>query len=210
MGRRILFIAGLAIVTNVSVLPAQETPETRRSGPSFMSVRFATHGAHTLYGGYQFERWLVFVGMVQNVRTQYREAIVGAGATVAFPRVGRNLLLGLALADASDAPYVQWYALPSIRAGRMLLDGTVEGYVPLAQRGSEQLGATPLNLVYVWTRDLALGASYVGGGQRDVAPTHAIGPSLRLSIPSGTVAIDALRAVRGTRNEMRVTAIVSF
>jgi hypothetical protein len=175
-----------------------------------MSVRFATYGAHTFYGGYRFDRWLAFVGMVQNPRTQYREAIIGVGTTVVLGGQGPSMLIGVALADATDAAYSQWYFLPTVRVGRWLLDGTVEGYLPLGRAGSPQLGATPANLVYRVSGAAAVGVSYAGGVQRGAPPTHAFGPSVRLTIPSGTLSIDALRALSATRSELRITALVSF
>lgn len=179
------------------------------AGPTFMSARFASVGALTLYGGYRVGALLGFVGLVQNPRTEYREAIVGIGRTFAFGS-RTSLLAGLAVADASDAEYTQVYLLPQVVVGALLFDGTIEGYLPMGARGGAQLSATPLNLLYRPVGRHAVGVSYVNGIQRGQTPVHALGPSLRLGIPHGTLALDVLHNTGQRTRDVRVTAQVAY
>lgn len=193
-----------------AVVQGQVAPVAESAaGPTFMSARFASAGALTLYGGYRVGALLGFVGLVQNPRTEYREAIVGIGRTFGFG-ARNSLLAGLAVADASDARYTQVYLLPLVVAGPLLLDGTLEGYLPLGARGAAQLSASPLNLLYRPGARHAIGLSYVNGIQRGQTPAHAVGPSLRLGIPHGTLALDVLHSVGLQRRDLRLTAQVAY
>ncbi len=206
----IAFVTGAIVVAAPDATArAQGTPVDSGAGPAFMSARFASQGAHTFYGGYRIRRALAFIGLVVNPRTQYREAIVGLASTFQA-RPGVSFLGGIGLADATDAPYSQLYLLPSVRIGRYLLDGTIEGYLPISSRGASQVGTTPINLLVQASPRVALGVSYVLGAQRGASPSHAFGPSARFRIPAGSLSLDLLKGVGRVPNEFRLTAQVSY
>lgn len=45
-------------------------------GLAFANARVSTYSAHALYAGYFSGQTLVFAGVLQNPRTQYREAAI--------------------------------------------------------------------------------------------------------------------------------------
>lgn len=173
-----------------------------------MTVRLSTESAHTFYGGYSVNGWLGFIGIVQNQGTGYRETIVGVGRTVS--RGAQSVLLGAAGARASDAPYLQLYVLPNVRVGRFQLNGTIESYHPVDGTGTLQLGTAPLNVYWLASSRAALGATYVLSAARGAASGHALGSSLRLGIPRGTVTVDLLRGLTAAPTEIRLTMFSSF
>lgn len=188
--------------------PPAATADTARVGPAFLTVRYASSAALTFYGGYHLGPATLFVGAVQNPRTPYREAIIGAGHT---RTLGRQALFGaLAFAAASDAPYLQGYLLPTLRTGPLELTGTLQWYEPLDRAGTRQFGSAPLNVHWVASDRLAFGASWVFGFAQGRAPEHAAGPSLRLGIPHGTLSLDLLRGLAGAPSEVRLTVFTAY
>lgn len=201
-------VIALATMGTATGLLAQAPAQRTAPHPTFAVVRFASQAAHVVYSGYGTEALTGFIGLVMNPRSGYHEAILGVATTLA-PSTGASALVGVAYADASDARYVQLYINPDVRVGRMLLDGTIEGYVPLGSRGVVQMATAPLNLVVGLTGRVALGASWVGGVQQQGLPSHAIGPSLRVRIPSGRLSVDLLHGAMRAPREVRVTVVVS-
>lgn len=178
------------------------------SGPSFFVARYASRAALTFYGGYQVGRILAFVGFVQNPRTNYREALLGAGAT--WTRGTNSLLIGVAAADATDGWYGQLYLLPTLHLARLEISGTIEAYQPLDAGGSRQLGTTPLNALVVLSPRWAAGVSYLLSAQEGVPDGHALGPSVRVGVPKGSIRLDLIRRLRAAPNEVRLTFTTSF
>lgn len=178
------------------------------AGPSFMVIRYSSQASLTFYGGYQVGRVLGFVGFVQNPRNSYREALVGVGTTMTLGR--GSLLVGLAGADASDGWYGQLYLLPTLRTSRLELSGTIEVYQPLEAGGAYQFYTTPLNGFLVVNRDLAVGMTYLASAQAGIPDGHALGPSIRVGIPKGSLRFDLMRRVRLAPSEVRITVTTSF
>jgi hypothetical protein len=174
------------------------------AGPSFINARFASQASSTIYAGYTVGRVFGFIGLVQNPRSEYREALAGVGVSVALPS-GNGLAVGSAAAYASDGWYTQLYLLPALHAGRVRLEGTIEFYLPLERSGSVQASASPLYTYVVASPRWSFGATYLLGLQRGLPATQAAGPSARLTIPRGSLTLDLIRRIDGAPNEVRVT-----
>lgn len=175
------------------------------AGPSFMIARFASRGALTFYGGYRVGPAFGFVGMVQNPRTQYREALAGVGRNV-MAENGNGVTVGLAGAYASDGWYAQLYLLPALRTGPFDFNATIEFYEPLERDGARQIYTTPANGYLVLSNRLAVGATYLLSAQHGQAAGHAAGPSVRLTIPRGSLTLDLVGKVTRAHDEVRLTA----
>jgi hypothetical protein len=206
-GRSTISLTALAFLAQVGTYPV--LAQRAGSGPSFMSVRFASRSSLTFYGGYAVGPALGFVGFVQNPRSQYREAIVGVGKTVGTAR-GPSALIGVAAAYATDGWYTQVYVLPSVHAGRLELSGTLEFYAPLEEPGSLQFDATPAYGYLIVSPRVAFGGTYVVAVQRGQPTGHALGPSVRVAIPRGSIAIDVVRRLTVLPHELRVTVQSRF
>ncbi len=172
--------------------------------PGFVLARYASRTALGFYAGYPAGPVLAVVGMIQNPRTQYREAIVGAGAQL-LAAGGLDVVGTVAAANTSDGWFTQLYLLPAWRAGPVVAAATLEYYVPLGRSGARELDVAPATLIANLTRDLGVGATWVlaapAGGER----RQALGPALQVAIPRGTMRLDWLRGFGGEASEVRVT-----
>lgn len=205
-------LVGLAVFLAAAGAGAQDgtrTDTAEDTGPAFLTFRFASESALTFYGGYQIGKALAFVGVVQNPRSSYREAIVGLGATRTHGAHG-STLLGVAAAHATDGWYTQAYVLPDVRLARVHFTGTLEGYAPLTHEGRPQFYATPANLHWIVSPRFAAGATYIASAAAQSLPSHAAGLSARFAIPRGNLTLDLIRGMTRARNEIRLTFFSSF
>ncbi|MFN8580881.1 MAG: hypothetical protein U0163_07905 [Gemmatimonadaceae bacterium] len=200
------FFVGLTSLLSPPALRAQEAPPT--AGPSFMVVRYSTAAALTFYGGYQVGKTLGFVGLVQNPRNNYREALLGAGRT--WSGGGRSILVGTAAAYASDGWYLQLYLLPTLRITRAEVSGTLEVYQPLEHAQAHQFYTTPLNAFYLLSSRAAVGVTYLISAQARRRTTQTLGPSIRVNIPSGSIRVDWQQRLAIAPSELRVTLTTAF
>lgn len=188
----------------LSIVPPSGAQGGPGAGPSFINVRFASRASSTFYGGYTVGRVFGFVGLVQNPRSEYREALVGVGTGLALPS-GNAVTVGGAAAYASDGWYAQVYLLPGLHAGPLRVEGTLEFYLPLERSGSAQVSASPLYTFIVASPRWSFGATYLLGLQRGLPASHGAGPSVRLTIPRGSLTLDLVRGIAVAPSEVRVT-----
>jgi len=180
-----------------------------RAGPRFIYARYASAASLALYAGYTVGPLFAFAGVVQNPRSEYREALLGLGTGLASAG-GNGATVGLAGTYASDGWYGQLYVLPSLRLGRLQLEGTIEGYFPLEDRGTRQLDVTPAYAYLLLTPRVALGGTYLLAAQPGQPLSHAGGPSLRIWVPRGSLTLDVIRRFAVAPSEWRLTAYTRF
>jgi hypothetical protein len=189
--------------------PVAAQDSVPRAGPRFMYARYASEASLAIYAGYTVGPLFAFAGAVQNPRTEYREALLGLGASVTSIG-GNGATFGLAGAYASDGWYGQLYLLPTFRLGPLLFDSTIEGYLPLEGRGVRQLCVTPAYAYLPLSPRVAIGATYLLAAQPGQALSHAGGPSLRVSVPRGSLTLDVVRRFAIAPSEWRLTAYTRF
>ncbi len=198
MSERLAMVA-LSLSLLAGTAAAQEA-----GAPGFVLARYASRSALGFYAGYPAGPLLAVVGMIQNPRTGYREAIVGAG-THLVATGGLDVVGTVAAANTTDGWFTQLYLLPSWHAGPVDLAATVESYLPLGRAGVRELDVSPATVIATLSRDVGVGATWVlsapAGGDRH----QALGPAVQLAIPRGAVRLDLLRGFGGAGSELRVT-----
>lgn len=197
-------VAGLGFGVRPVVAQAGEyTPH------GFISTRYDGVTSSNIYIGYTVGPVTPMAALVSNPRSGYREHILGA---VRFETINRHLGLTWAVAGAKaiDAWYGQLYVLPSVNYGRLSYDATFELYVPLERAGVHQLGMNPGNLMYKLNDRLSIGGMAVWSSQSNGPYNLGAGPSLRLSIPRGTITLDAPLGVTRWASEGRITFFTSY
>lgn len=175
---------------------------------SFLFARYASVSSSAIFAGVGFGKAGMFLGIVQNPRSGYRELIAGAMTRVAWPR--QSLTLGLAAADASDGNYAQVYVAPSFTRGALSLDGTLEWYEPLEHKATRQLGLNSLTLMGRVGPRLAAGAGYAASFLPTSDARQRLGPALRVEIPHGSLEVEYLAGLRNSADELRTTVRAGF
>jgi hypothetical protein len=171
---------------------------------TFLFARYGTSSSRALYAGYGAGSWQGILAVIENPKSDYREALLGVakGITLA-PH--QSVTVALAAAEASDSRYGQIYIVPSLSAGRLALSGTVEFYLPLQKRGAFQYYLNPLSLHFALNSWVQVGTTYVLTGQVGTETGHALGPSIKVAVPHGALTLDWLRGLRAYPSETRLT-----
>ena len=172
--------------------------------PGFVLARYASRTALGFYAGYAAGPVLALVGMIQNPRTQYREAVVGVGAHP-LSEGAVDVIAAVAAANTTDGWFTQLYLVPSWRAGRASATATLEYYVPLGRSGVGELDVAPATAIVALSKALGAGAAWVLSAPAGGPTRQALGPALQLAIPRGTVRLDLLRGIAGGASEVRLT-----
>ena len=189
---------------------AQEPPRGNVTigSPSFIIARYASVSASSLYAGYSLGAAGVLVAMVNNPRSGYRELVVGAMSRVAQGAQGASF--AVAIADATDATYLQLYLVPGMALGRFTLSSTIELYEPVARGGTRELDANPVTARFQLNSWLGVGAAYALALPA-VGETHErIGPTFRVAVPRGALYTEVLRNLRNSAAEVRVGMDLAF
>ncbi len=194
----------MAVITLLAV--AGVSPATAQ-GLAFASARVSTYSAHSLYAGYFAGQTLVFAGVLQNPRTQYREALVGIGRRVERP--GAELITGMAIANTSDGDYAQFYLLPSARLGPVLATATVTAQAALVRGGSRDLTVYPATVHVPLGERMAFGATWIFIGTLGQTARHGVGPSATFTVPGGVLGLHWLTGFADLPSELWVTAQVT-
>lgn len=173
-------------------------------GPNFLSFRYASRTSLSLYAAYGEGNLLLFAGMVQNPRTAYRETAGGLGLNVRLGN-GASGVVAAAVASAIDSWYAQLYLLPDVTAGRLSVNGMLELYQPLQQAGARQLDLNPWSVFWRLSDRLQVGAAYLLYAQVGGAPTQEAGPTVRVTVPHGSLTAELFHRFGGSKADVRLT-----
>ncbi len=173
-------------------------------GPNFLLFRYASRSSLTLYAAYGEGNLLLFAGMVQNPRTEYRETAGGVGLNVRLGSAA-SAVVAAAVASAKDSWYAQLYLLPGWTAGRLSVNGTLELYEPLERAGARQLDVNPCSVFWRLSDRLELGAAYLLFAQVGDAPTQEAGPAVRVTVPHGNLTTEFFGKIGKRQTEVRLT-----
>src|SRR5437867_1467671 len=196
-------LATAALVAAAPLRPAASQGADRGPRVTFFLARYASPTFYALYAGYGAGSWQGVVGLVENSRTEYWEALLGLAKGLTLGP-GQTMTTALAVARASDSRYVQLYLVPSLAAGRIALDVTVEIYAPIQRQGSFQYYLSPLSLRLGLTSRFQLGGTYLLAGQQGTTTGHALGPGVRVVVPHGAVTLDWVLGLTAYRNQTRL------
>jgi hypothetical protein len=197
-------VRAVAVALGLLLVAGAGAAQEARQDPGFVLARYASRTALGFYAGYAAGPALAVVGMIQNPRTQYREAIIGAGVPL-LDAGGVDVLGTVAAANTSDGWFTQLYLLPSLRAGPVSVAATLEYYVPLDRAGVGELDVTPATAIVALSRTVGVGVVGVLSAPAG-APAHgSAGPALQLAIPRGVLRLDLLHGLGGGASELRVT-----
>jgi hypothetical protein len=173
-------------------------------GPNFLSFRYASRTSLSLYAAYGAGNLLLFAGMVQNPRTEYRETAAGLGLNVRLGN-GASAVVATAVASARDSWYAQLYLLPDWTAGRLSMNGMLELYEPLERAGARQLDLNPWSVFWRLRDRLQVGAAYLLYTQVGGAPTQEAGPTVRVAVPHGNLTAEYFGRIGQRLTEVRLT-----
>lgn len=174
-------------------------------GLDFVISRFATHSAHAVYAGYDAGPALVFVGVLQNPRSAYRQAMAGVGRAVHLGRV--HLLTGMAAATTSDGDFAQVYLLPNVTVGPVELDVTIGGQQQLGG-SARHLFVAPADVLVALRPGLALGGTWVMDASNGARTSHGAGPTAAVRIRGGRLLVHWLWGLRDRPDELWLRASV--
>ena len=199
----------IAAVTAVSAGAQEPSGHDFTIGaPNFVIARYASVSASSLYAGYSLGAAGVLVAMVNNPRSGYHELVVGAMSRIARGQQGASF--AVAIADASDATYLQVYLVPSVLVGRFSLSSTIEWYDPVARGGSRELDLNPVTARVQVNRWLGMGVAYALALPAGTGAHERIGPTVRVAIPRGALYTEFLRNLRNSAAEVRVGMDLAF
>lgn len=198
----------LALLMMVFLLPgparAQNSlTDLRASGSSFMYARYSTETASALYAARDFGPVSIVVGGVQNLRSGYREVMGGALSSVAYNR--QTVTVAVAYTDATDAPYLQIYAMPTLTAGAVSMAATGLLYQPLGRSGTRQLELNPIMLLARLHSWLAFGGSYSVSVAAGASANQRAGLALQVHLAPGTITVEMLHGVERRNEELRIS-----
>lgn len=180
----------------------------RLAAPSFVFARHASASATVLYAGRSFGPAGVVVAIVQNPTTLYRELIAGTYTQVGWGR--QSVLVAVAYADATDGRYIQTYLNPTLKAGPLAFDATIEWYEPLERAATRQLSVNPATLLIRVERRLALGVASTLDVARGSIPPRRVGPAVEWSEKWGTLRLEVFHRTTGKATEVRTSLLAGF
>ena len=149
------------------------------------------------------------VGALENPRSGWTELLTAVGRTFAFGK-GPTQSAAIGAARASDGWYAQVYFLPAVYSGVIRLRATSELDLPLNRKGTTQFSLSPISATVPFAKRFEAGAAMDLGAASGDATTFALGPELRVSLPSAVLGVDAQQLLGDRANRLRVFFTTSF
>lgn len=195
------WVWGAWLLAAAAPLGAQQEAPAK---PWFVYLRDG--GQSPFYGfvSYTFGKPFLMAGVLMDPPNNYREYLGGAGVNL-FTASGNGAAIAALASDASDSWYLELYALPSVTAGRFNGTSFAGVYLPLETVGVGQLFLDPITVLYRAHPRVALGGSYTIYKIQGLPARQGAGPTLQLTVPSATITLDALTALRNFTRELRLT-----
>jgi hypothetical protein len=184
--------------------PAGAQDSAQASHPWFVYLRDGGRSPLYAFAGYSFGRPVVMAGVILDTPNDYTEYIAGAGVNL-FSTSGTGASLFVLGSKASDSWYLEMYALPSASRGRCNATGFAGLYVPLEAQGVGQYFLDPVTLLCRLNGRIALGGSYTVYKIAGLPARQGAGPAVQVTIPSGTLTLDALETLANFTREVRLT-----
>ncbi len=176
---------------------------------SLFSVRFDTRTSDFIYAVYGYGNTFAMVGVLDNPRSGWNELLTAVGRTFAFGK-GPTQSAAIGAARASDGWYAQVYYLPVAYCGVVRLRATSELDLPLNRKGTTQFSLSPISATVPFAKGVEAGAAMDLGAARSDATSFALGPELRVSLPSAVLGVDAQQVLGSRANRLRVFFTTAF
>jgi hypothetical protein len=186
---------------------SQGAPTTAPWG--LYSIRYDTRTSNFIYAGYGYGDTFGMVAVLHNPRSGYSEHLGGIGRRFTFAN-GPTQFAALAVAKATEGWYGQLYLLPTLHRGNTWVRATSESYVPLSSSGTPQFALSPIAATFAVNARFEAGVSTDWAIARDAGPTTAVGPQIRLAVPSATLSLDAQRVIGSKASRLRVSFLAAF
>jgi hypothetical protein len=199
-------------LTGVLVLIAPKVAEAQTAEPTpwgLFSVRFDTRTSDFIYAVYGYGHTFGMVGTLDNPRSGWTELLAAVGRTFAFGN-GPTQTAALGAARASDGWYAQAYFLPTIHRGKLNVRATAEWDFPLNRSGTPQFSLSPLSATFALSKLFEAGAAMDVAAARGNATSAALGPEIRVALPSAIIGIDAQQVLGSRSNRLRIFFTTSF
>jgi len=171
-------------------------------GVDFLVARYTAGATASAYAARRAGAGMAVVGMTFNPETRQRAVIVGGGTHLRLAR-GTGVTLIVAGASATDGTSLRFYALPSMRAGRVALTATATAYDPLTGTARRKAAIDPLTLSVRLTRGLRLGISGVLNAKQGRLPDFGGGPHVQMRVPGGSLSVETTVMSRSDRVQFR-------
>jgi hypothetical protein len=186
---------------------AQDSAQT--SHPWFVYLRDGGKSPLYAFASYSFGRPIVMAGVIVDSPNHYTEYLAGAGVNL-FAANGNGMSLLALGSKASDSWYLEVYALPSAARGRLSATGFAGLYVPLQAPGVGQYFLDPVTLLWRLHARIAVGGSYTVYKIAGLPARHGAGPTVQVTVPPGSVTLDALAPLANFTRELRLTLQVAW
>lgn len=185
------------VLSAVATLAAQSPPR------GFISSRYGSHTSSVIFLGYTVGPVTPVFAIASNPHDGYREEVAGL---FRLQHVNRHLgfSAGVAGANNSDGWFGQLYLSPTLTAGRVRSELRFKLYLPLERDGYTELSMNPSNVLVDLGHGVSAGGMVVWSAAHGEAHAVGAGPSLRLRIPNGSIAVDGVFDVTQWTNEYRV------
>ena len=174
------------------------------SHPWFVYLRDGGKSPLYAFAGYSFGRPAVMAGVIVDTPNDYTEYVAGAGVNL-FAANGNGTSLFALGSKASDSWYLEVYALPSVSRGRCGATGFAGLYLPLEAQGVGQYFLDPVTLLCRVHARIAVGGSYTIYKIAGLPAREGAGPALQVTLPPGSLTLDALASLANFTRELRLT-----
>jgi len=212
----LLLVLGMRRKTPLALLvvlsfprPAAAQDSTQKSAPWFVYLRDGGKSPLYAFASYSFGRPIVMAGVIVDSPNHYTEYLAGAGVNLFAANGNGTSLLALG-SKASDSWYLEVYALPSAARGRLSATGFAGLYVPLQAPGVGQYFLDPVTLLWRLHARIAVGGSYTVYKIAGLPARHGAGPAVQVTVPPGSVTLDALAPLANFTRELRLTLQVAW
>ena len=198
-----------ALLLALGLAPVALRAQAASPAWGLFSARFDTRTSDFIYAVYGYGDTFGMMAVLHNPRSGYGE-VLGA--------VGRRFRIGggpaqftaVGVAHATEAWYAQVYYLPAVHAGPAWVRATSEIYLPLERAGTVQFALSPASATLGIARRLEAGIALDLSVAQDAALSTAIGPELRLSLPTGYIGTDIQKVIGGSGGRLRLFLLTSF
>jgi hypothetical protein len=194
------------VASCVAFAPAARAQHAAAEAPrswTFLTARFDTRSAGSVYAGFGRGAAFAMGGVAHNARTGSVEVIGGVGAVIRTGARARHWV-ALATARADGASVAQLYWLPVVRAPRVTMRAQVRWTTAIHGRAPQKLVVAPLSVTMLPTRRFAVGGALDMSATAGARTSLSIGPELRLRLSGAVVGAHALRDLKGRDARVRL------
>ncbi len=198
-----------ALLLALGLAPAAMTAQAASSTWGLFSARFDTRTSDFIYAVYGHGDTFGMMAVLHNPRSGYGEVLGAVGRRFRIGG-GPTQFTAVGVAHATEAWYAQVYYLPAVHIGAAWLRATSELYLPLERAGTIQFALSPATVTYRIAPRIEAGIALDLSAAQDAALSTAIGPEIRLSLPTGYIGTDVEQVIGGSGGRLRLFLLTAF